>query len=134
MTLARFLVSSGRRDEAEPFMKRALELCGKDQLRREKTQREILQQPFRIGQPPTFHFVSLDQEGMIERLVPIHPDGKAPYGFIMTPKGDHFYFRLPKDKAPPYGETDRILYDLIEFPNRQANRLVAINVEVASDD
>jgi len=134
MTLAQFLVSSGHRDEAEPFMKRALELCGKDQLRREETQRQILQQPFRMGKPPTFHFVSLDQEGIIERLVLIHPDGKAPYGFIMTPKGDRFYFYLPKDKVLPYGENDRVLYDLIEFPSRQTNRLVAINVEVASDD
>ena len=134
MTLAQFLVSSGRRDEAEPFMKRSLELCGKDRLRREKTQRYILQQPFRMGKPPTFHFVSLDQEGTIEQLVLIHPDGKAPYGFIMTPKGDRFYFYLPKDKVLPYGENDRVLYDLIEFPNRQTNRLAAIDVEVASDD
>jgi tetratricopeptide (TPR) repeat protein len=70
MTLAQFLVSTGRQDDAEPFMKRALKLCGNDQLRRQETERRILLQPFRMGKSPGFRFVALDQERVVEQLVP----------------------------------------------------------------
>jgi len=133
ITFAQFLVSADRRGEAEPFMKRALELCGKDQRKRQETERRILQQPFRVNKLPDFHFVSLDQEGMIEQLVPIHPREKAPYGFIRNSKGDRLYFRLPKDKVLPYQENDRVFYDLREFPDRETNRFIATNVEVADE-
>jgi hypothetical protein len=133
-TLAQFLVSTGRQDDAEPFMKHALELCGSDQLRRQETERRILLQPFRMGKPPGFRFVALDQEGVVEQLVPIHPRGGALYGFIVTATGSRLYFRLPKDQAGAYREHDMVIYELIEYMYTEVNRLVAINIEVANDD
>lgn len=134
MTLAQFLVSTGRQDEAEPFMKRALELCGSDQLRRQETERRILLQPFRMGEPPGFRFVALDQEGVVEQLVPIEPRGGALYGFIVTATGSRLYFRLPKDQTGALQEHDRVIYDVIEYIHTEVDRLVAINIEIVNDD
>ncbi len=132
-TLAQFLVSTSRQDDAEPFMRRALELCG-NQLRRQEIERRILLQPFRMGKPPGFRFVALDQEGVVKQLVPIHPGGEAIYGFIVTATGNRLYFSLPKDHAMAYREHDRVIYDVIDYIHTEVNRLVAINIEIANDD
>ena len=127
--MAQFLVSKDVREEAEPFIKDAFRICGEDQLKRRKTEQQIYT-PFRIDKPIDFQFVSQDQEGKIQKIV--HRE-KNHFGFILTSKGESFYFNIPKERFESYQDNDRVLFDLIEYPNRKTNRLVAINIELISD-
>ena len=93
-TMAQFLVSKDVREEAEPFIKDAFRICGEDQLKRRKTEQQIYT-PFRIDKPIDFQFVSQDQEGKIQKIV--HRE-KNHFGFILTSKGESFYFNIPKER------------------------------------
>ena len=128
-TMAQFLVSKDVRGEAEPFIEDALRICGEDQHKILKTEQQIYK-PFRIDKPIDFQFVSQDQEGKIQNI--FHRE-KNHFGFILTSNGESFYFNIPKERFEFYQENDRVLFDLVEYPNRETNRLAAINIELISD-
>ena len=124
-TMAQFLVTKGVREEAESFIEDALRICGENQLERHETEQQIYK-PFLIDKPIDFQFVSQDQEGKIQK---INHREKYGFGFIGTSNGERFYFKIPKKMFEFHKENDRVLFDLIEYPNRETNRFVAINVE-----
>jgi tetratricopeptide (TPR) repeat protein len=127
--LAQFLVTLERQEEAEPYIKCALEICGENLL--QETKQEIYSKPFRIRKPPDFHFISQDQKGIIEKIIPREENS---FGFIRISSTENLWFYIQKENIEFYRENVRVLYDLIEYPNRETNRLVAINVELISDE
>ena len=125
-TLAKLLLTTGRADEGNSWATQSLSNC-QSAVELEQTRAFIFGGPLRLGSPKSYHFIKRDVEGIVFRLF-TSPD--RPFGFIEATDGARYYFSLNANQAADFCEGSHVRFDVIEYSDREDNRLKAKFVEI----